>query len=117
MIHQSSVLSASILERPIVSGWERPYQRGRLRSLGEAAEREDGGWRAPVSSPGRGAGEGRQQRPGTPHAARHRAHYFFTSNPRTIPMPAAINIDCNGLARMASSRVCSTASSCWRPCW
>ena len=53
MRHQCSVQRASGLERPVVSGWERSYQRGRMRSLWDAAGRDDGGWRPPSPTPGK----------------------------------------------------------------
>ena len=87
-----------------------------MRSLWDAAGRDDEGWIALVSSLGWGTGEGGKQWPETPHEAPQRAHYFFNSNVRTIPQPAAINKDCNGLVRMASSRVFFTAATCLRPC-
>ena len=117
MRYRGSVQRASVLEHPSVPGWERPYQQGRMRSLWDAARSDDEGWIALVSSLGRGTGEVGKQWPETPHEAPHRAHYFFNSNVRSIPKPAAINKDCNGLVRMAFSRVFSTACACWRPCW
>ena len=86
------------------------------RSLWDAAGRDDEGSSALVSSLGRGPGAVGKPWLETPHEAPQRAHYFFNSNVRSIPKPAAINKDCNGLVCMASSRVFSTAATCWRPC-
>jgi hypothetical protein len=97
------VQRASVLAHLSVPGWE-------------AAGRDDEGCIALVSSLGRGTGEVGQLGPEVPHEAPPRAHYFFNSNVRSIPEPAAINKDCNGLVRMAFSRVFSTACACWRPC-
>ena len=116
MRDRGSVQRASVLAHPSVPGGERPSQRGRLRSRWDATGRDDEGWRALVSSLGGAQAKVGQQWPETPHEAPHRAHYFFNSNVRTIPQPAAINKDCNGLVRMASSRVFSTAATCLRPC-
>ena len=83
--------------------------------LWDAAGRDDEGWLALVSSLGRGAGEVGKPWPETPQEAPHHAYYFFNSNVRNIPKPAAINKDCNGLVRTASSREFSMAATCWRP--
>ena len=116
MRHRYSAQRASVLERPIVPGGERPYQQVRMRSLWEAAGREDGGWIAPVL-PRVGHRQGQKATARDAHEELHRVRYFFNTNPNNIPMPAAIKTDCNGLARMPSSSVFSTASICWRPCW
>ena len=76
--------------------WGETAQQGRLRSLWGTATREDEAWSALVSSLGRGAGEIGKPSSETPQAAPHHADYFFNSNVRNIPKPAAINKDCNG---------------------
>ena len=116
MRHRYSAQRASVLERPIVPGGERPYQQARMRFLWEATGRDDGGWIAPVL-PRAGHRQGQKATTRDAYAALHRVRYFFNTNPNNIPMPAAIKTDCNGLARMPSSSVFSTASICWRPCW
>src|SRR4030095_2156400 len=88
---------------------ERPYHQARMKSLWEADGRDDGGWIAPVL-PRAGHRRGQKATARDAHAARHRARYFFNTNPNNIPMPAAIKTDCNGLGRMPSPSAVFTAS-------